>query len=160
MARMLADAQPSCCVQQRMNTYRDRSNSQACGAQVASYAQSQPKHQQQSQPLKLAMDVPVASTWRLPGLLRCPEGCRSLAVWHGQYQSRRDTSPRNYGLRRQAKHDAAFPAGRERLVQPPASLPPKAASRFACPESHTGRALRSVLPLPAASPRPQRASVN
>jgi excinuclease ABC subunit A len=29
----------------------------------------------------------------------------------------------------------------------------------ACPESHMGRVLRSVLPLPAVSTRPQRASV-
>jgi excinuclease ABC subunit A len=30
----------------------------------------------------------------------------------------------------------------------------------ACPDSHTGRALRSVLPLPSASPRPRHQTVN
>ena len=54
---MLADAQPSCYVHQRMNTYRDRSNAQACGAQVASEASTQPQIQQ----IKLALDVHAAS---------------------------------------------------------------------------------------------------
>jgi hypothetical protein len=40
-----------------MNTYRDRSNSQACGEQVASKDQLQPQYQQ----LKLALDVHAAS---------------------------------------------------------------------------------------------------
>jgi len=54
---MLADAQPSCYLHQRMNTYRDRSNAQACGAQVASEASTQPQIQQ----IKLALDVHAAS---------------------------------------------------------------------------------------------------
>ena len=54
---MRADAQPSCYVHQRMNTSRDRSNAQACGAQVASEASTQPQHQQ----IKLALDVHAAS---------------------------------------------------------------------------------------------------
>ena len=59
---MLADAQPSCYVHQRMNTYRDRSNAQACGAQVASETtiastSGQPQYQQ----IKLALDVHAAS---------------------------------------------------------------------------------------------------
>jgi hypothetical protein len=53
---MLADAHRSCYVHQRMNTYRDRSNSQACAEQVASKASTQPQYQQ----LKLAMDVHAA----------------------------------------------------------------------------------------------------
>ena len=54
---MLADAQPSCYVHQRMNTYRDGSNAQACGAQVASEASTRPQYQQ----IKLALDVHAAS---------------------------------------------------------------------------------------------------
>ena len=54
---MLADAQPSCYVHQRMNTYRSRSNAQACGAQVASEASTPPQCQQ----IKLALDVHAAS---------------------------------------------------------------------------------------------------
>ena len=54
---MLADAQRSYYVHQRMNTYRDRSNAQACGAQVASKAQPQHQYQQ----IKLALDVHAAS---------------------------------------------------------------------------------------------------
>jgi transposase len=54
---MLADAQPSCYVHQRMNTYRNRSNAQACGAQVASEASTQPQYQL----IKLALDVHAAS---------------------------------------------------------------------------------------------------
>ena len=54
---MLADAQPSCYVHQRMNTYRNRSNAQACGAQVASTTTTGPQYQQ----IKLALDVHAAS---------------------------------------------------------------------------------------------------
>ena len=54
---MLADAQPRCYVHQRMNTYRSRSNAQACGAQVASEASAQTPYQQ----IKLALDVHAAS---------------------------------------------------------------------------------------------------
>jgi transposase len=54
---MLADARPSCYVHQRMNTYRDGSNAQACGAQVASEASTQTPYQQ----IKLALDVHAAS---------------------------------------------------------------------------------------------------
>ena len=47
----------SCYVHQQMNTYRSRLNAQACGAQVASEASTQPQYQQ----IKLAMDVHAAS---------------------------------------------------------------------------------------------------
>jgi transposase len=62
---MLADAQRSCYVHQRMNTYQPSSKAQACGAQVASEASS--RHAShvsappQYQPIKLALDVPAAS---------------------------------------------------------------------------------------------------
>ena len=54
---MLADAQQSCYVHQRMKPYKSSSNAQACGAQVASEAFAQPQHQQ----IKLAMDVHAVS---------------------------------------------------------------------------------------------------
>jgi transposase len=59
---MLADAQPNCYVRQQMNTYKQRSNAQACGAQVASETSSvevstPPWYQQ----IKLALDVHAAS---------------------------------------------------------------------------------------------------
>src|ERR1035437_323712 len=74
-----------------MNTYRDRSISQAREAQVASKAQGQSQRQQQSQPLNPAMDILAASSLRLPGLPRCAEGIRLLAVWK-QDQTVRDIS--------------------------------------------------------------------
>ena len=54
---MLADAQTSCYVHQTMNTNKRSSNSQACGEQVASKAQSQAAYQQ----IKLALDVHAAT---------------------------------------------------------------------------------------------------
>ena len=57
MSGMLADAQPGCYVHRRMDAYRDRCNAEACGAQVASEASTQPQYQQ----IKLAMDVHAAS---------------------------------------------------------------------------------------------------
>jgi len=54
---MLADAQRSCYVHQRMNTHKRSSNSHACGEQVASKAQPQHQYQQ----IKLALDVHAAS---------------------------------------------------------------------------------------------------
>ena len=54
---MLADAQRSWYVHQQMNTYKQRSNAQACGAQVASETVTQPAYQQ----IKLALDVHAAS---------------------------------------------------------------------------------------------------
>lgn len=54
---MLAEAQRSCYLHQRMKPYKSSSNAQACGAQVASEASTQPQFQQ----LKLALDVHAAS---------------------------------------------------------------------------------------------------
>jgi len=54
---MLADAQRSCYVHQHMRIHKSRSNAQACGAQVASEASTQPQHRQ----IKLALDVHAAS---------------------------------------------------------------------------------------------------
>ena len=54
---MLADAQQSGYVHQQMSTYKPSSKAQACGAQVASEASTQPQYQQ----IKLAMDVHAAS---------------------------------------------------------------------------------------------------
>src|ERR1035441_2582946 len=45
---MLADVRPNCCFHQRLNTYRDRSNALASGAQVANNASNTPA---QTQPL-------------------------------------------------------------------------------------------------------------
>ena len=53
---MLADAPRSCYVRQSMN-HKLPSTAQACGAQVASEASSQPRYRQ----LKLALDVHAAS---------------------------------------------------------------------------------------------------
>src|SRR5208282_2299964 len=57
MAWMLADAQRSCCVHQYMRIHKSRSNSHACGEQVASKATTGPQYQQ----IKLALDVHAAS---------------------------------------------------------------------------------------------------
>ena len=54
---MLADAQPSCYVHQHMRIHKSRSNSRACGEQVASEASTRPQIQQ----IKLALDVHAAS---------------------------------------------------------------------------------------------------
>ena len=54
---MLADAQRSCYVHQHMRIDKSRSNAQACGAQAASGASTQPQYQQ----IKLALDVHAAS---------------------------------------------------------------------------------------------------
>jgi transposase len=54
---MLADAQPSCYVHQHMRINKSRSNSHACGEEVASKTTTGPQYQQ----LKLALDVHAAS---------------------------------------------------------------------------------------------------
>lgn len=54
---MLADAQRNRYVHQQMNHSQTTNSAQACGAQVASEAPTQPQHQQ----IKLAMDVHAAS---------------------------------------------------------------------------------------------------
>ena len=59
---MLADAQRSCYVHQHMNTHKQSSKAQACGAQVASKTSSvevstPPQYQQ----IRLALDVHAAS---------------------------------------------------------------------------------------------------
>jgi len=54
---MLADARRSCSVHQHMNTHKQSSKAQACGAKVASESATQPQYQQ----LKPAMDVHAAS---------------------------------------------------------------------------------------------------
>jgi len=54
---MLADAQGRCYVHQHMRIHKPRSNSHACGEQVASKATTGPQYQQ----IKLALDVHAAS---------------------------------------------------------------------------------------------------
>jgi hypothetical protein len=54
---MLADAQRNRYVHQQMNHSQTTNSAQACGAQVASEAPTQPQYQQ----IKLAMDVHAAS---------------------------------------------------------------------------------------------------
>ena len=54
---MMADAQRNRYVHQQMNHSQTTNSAQACGAQVASEAPTQPQHQQ----IKLATDVHAAS---------------------------------------------------------------------------------------------------
>jgi len=58
---MLADAQRNCYVHQQMNTYKQGSTAQACGAQVASETNTQGSSQPPYQQIKLALDVHAAS---------------------------------------------------------------------------------------------------
>jgi 5-deoxy-D-glucuronate isomerase len=56
-----------------MNTYRNRSNAQACGAQVASEASTQSQYQQ----IKLAPDVHAASLV----VVRMMDGAKKTISW-------------------------------------------------------------------------------
>src|SRR5574337_890792 len=73
---MMADSQLSCYVHQRMNTYRDGSNAQACGAQVASeriLSRCRSCVTRFGAGASGDLDDPIASLWRqrsLSGVLR------------------------------------------------------------------------------------------
>jgi hypothetical protein len=67
---MLANAQPGCYVHQRMNTYRDRSNAQACGAQVASEASTLDDNAWLVKPTRLDRTVKMIA---IPVIKRLPD---------------------------------------------------------------------------------------